>query len=116
MINRAAVILKYKEPAVKWINDADPYNENPGISLESVNEENTIYLISNQDADSSTILRKWLNLNYKALFESELEEWYTDEKLWPKKRDLKLFHEWFEIQCHTVIIDTVEGSIEDDEI
>ena len=92
MINRAAVILKYKEPAVKWINDADPYNENPGISLESVNEENTIYLISNQDADSSTILRKWLNLNYKALFESELEEWYTDEKLWPEKRDIKLFH------------------------
>ena len=63
MINRAAVILKYKEPAVKWINDADPYNENPGISLESINEENTVYLISNQDADSSTILKKNKEIN-----------------------------------------------------
>lgn len=116
MINRAAVILKYKEPAVIWINDADPYNDNPGISLESVNEENTVYLIRDQDADSSVILKEWLNLNYKTLFESELEEWYTDENLWPKKRDLELFHEWFEIQCHTVIIDTVRGPIEDDEI
>ncbi len=55
-------------------------------------------------------------MNYEALFESELEEWYTDEKLWPKKRDIKLFHEWFEVECHTVIIDTIEGPIEDDEI
>ena len=86
MINRAAVILKYKEPAVKWINDADPYNENPGISLGSVNEDNTVYLISDQDADSSAILKKWLNLNYKVLFESELEEWYTDEKYGPRSR------------------------------
>ena len=116
MINRAAIILKYKEPAIKWINDADPYNENPGISLESVNEENTVYLISDQDADSPDVLKNWIQLNYEALFEHELDGWYTDENLWPKKRDLKLFHKWFEIEIHTVIIDTVGLPIKDDEV
>jgi len=25
MINRAAVILKYKAPFIQWVNEADPY-------------------------------------------------------------------------------------------
>ena len=54
-------------------------------------------------------------MNYEALFENELEGWYTDESLWPKKRDLKLFREWFNVECHTVIEDTVGLPIEDDE-
>ena len=49
MLNRAAVILKYRGPAVRWINEADPYNEDPGISAESLMEERTIYLISEDD-------------------------------------------------------------------
>lgn len=39
MINRTAVILKYKEPAVQWINDADPYHDDPQTSLESANHD-----------------------------------------------------------------------------
>ena len=51
MINRAAIILKYREPAVVRINEADPYGEGLGVDLETVNEERTIYLISDDDAD-----------------------------------------------------------------
>jgi len=116
MINRAAILLKYKAPAVQWINDADPCHEDPGISLESVNEENTIYLVSEHEAESPEALKKWIALNYQALFERELDDWYTDEGLWPNVLDLKLFYEWFEVECHTEIIDTVELPIEDDEI
>ncbi len=115
MINRAAVILTYKPPAVRWINDADPYNEDPGIALQSVNEDRTVYLIAEQDADDSEAFEKWLSNNYSALFEAELEGWYTDESLWPKNRDRKLFNEWFEVGCHSVIEDTVGLPIEDDE-
>lgn len=39
----------------------------------------------------------------------------TDESLWPKKRNLSLFYEWFEMECHSVLIDTVGTPIEDDE-
>lgn len=115
MINRAAVILKYKSPAVRWINEADPYSDDFKITLESVNEDRTVYLIRDIDADTPDDLKQWIKLNHKVLFENELDGWYTDESLWPKKRDLKLFNEWFEIECNTVIIDTVGSPIEDDE-
>ena len=114
MINRAALILKYKEPAVKWINDADP-DGNPNITLEQVNNERTVYLIRDEDADAPDILKQWIKLNYKTLFESELEGWYVDESLWPQKRTLALFNKWFNYECHTVLVDKVDAPIVDDD-
>lgn len=113
MINRAAVILRYKEPFIKWINESDPYNDDPGITAEDANDDRTIYLISDEDGEN---IDKWMSRNYKTLFENELEDWYTDESLWPKKRDRKTFDAWFDVECHTVIIDTLEGPIEDGEV
>ena len=115
MINRAAIILKYREPAVLWINESDPFDEAPGVDLETVNEERTVYLISDADADTPDMLDAWLALNFLALFESELEGWYTDPSLWPQDITLALFHAWFEVECHTVIVDTVDGALVDDE-
>lgn len=108
--------MKYKDPAIRWINEADPYCDDPGITIDSVNNERTVYLISDNDAQSPEIVARWLKRNFKALFESELEGWYTDPSLWPKKQTLKLFREWFEVECHTVLIDTLGGAIYDDDI
>jgi len=113
MVNRAAVILKYKEPMVRWINESDPFDDNPGITPASANEDCTVYLITNNDAEN---LKRWLSRNFKTLFENELEEWYTDESLWPPKMTRKMFNAWFDVECHTVLLDTVGGAIMDDEI
>ena len=112
MINRSALILKSKEPFVRWINEADPYEDDPGISIENVNKDRMVYLITDEDGEN---VEEWVSLNFKTLFENELEGWYADETLWPKKRDLKTFQEWFDVECHTVIIDTVDDPIQDDE-
>lgn len=112
MINRAAIILKYKEPFVRWINASDPFPDDQGISIEEANEDRTVYLISDEDAESYD---KWIDSNYKALFENELFNWYTEETLWPKKRTKKMFDEWFRIEFHSVLIDTVGYEIFDDE-
>jgi len=116
MINRAAVILKYKAPAVAWINEADPYDVDPGITLDSANDDRAVYLIKDEDGESPAVLEEWIALNYAALFESELDGWYTDEKLWPVNRDLSLFNEWFEVECHSLVLDTVGEPIVDDEV
>ncbi len=113
MINRAALIIRYKEPFIKWINETDPYSRNPGITSEDANDDATVYLISEEDGEN---IEKWIARNYKTLFESELEDWYPDESYWPKKRDKKMFDAWFDVQCHTMIIDTVDDLIEDDEV
>ncbi len=115
MINRGALILKYRAPAIRWINEADPCSDDPGVTQSEVNRERTIYLISDEDADGSEAAQQWLRLNYQELFESELEGWYTDPKLWPRERTWSLFQDWFAVECHSVILDTVRGKICDDE-
>jgi len=115
MVNRAAVLLRYREPAVAWINEADPCDDNPGITLPDTNAERTIYLISDEDADDPETFEKWLKANCLTLFETELEGWYVDASLWPKNRDFKTFKTWFSVECHTVLLDTVGTGIVDDE-
>ena len=61
LINRAAVILKYKAMAVQWMNEADPYKDDSGITVEDVNKERTVYLISDEDGDTPETLERWLN-------------------------------------------------------
>lgn len=114
MVNRAALILRWKDPGIAWINEADPVPDAIVISRDMVNEERTVYLLSDADAESDTAVRRWVKRNYKELFEAELEGWYTDEALWPSSRTLRLFDAWFDVECHSVLIDTVGGPIIDD--
>ena len=115
MINRAAVIFKYNEPAIKWINDADPIPDSHEITEHDVNNERTVYLVSNETADTPESLEKWLKINYKTIFENELEGWYLDPTLWPEKRNYGLFKKWFTVECHTVIEDTDGTHIYDED-
>lgn len=116
MINRSAIILKYKEKAVRWIHDADPGPEKIEISVEAVNRDNTLYLISTEVGEEPELLERWLKVNFKALFERELVGWYTDPDLWPKRKTRKLFNEWFDVQLCSVIEDTVGTPIYEDEL
>jgi len=37
---------------------------------------------------------------------------YTDESLWPKKRILDMFRDWFDVEYHSMVLDTIDESIE----
>jgi hypothetical protein len=114
MINRAAVIVRYKQPFVEWINAVDPHagTKAPKVTLADVNEKNNVYLVEVEDQEE---LNKWLELNYDILFEEELNGWYTDPALWPKDRSLDLFKKWCSFELHTLVFDTGESPLEDDE-
>ena len=45
------------------------------------------------------------------LFEMELASWVADESLWPQKRNLKLFWEWFDVEIHLGVLDSVAEEI-----
>ena len=111
MLNRTAIIVRYREPFVRWINEADPYTEDPDISVGP--DEQTVYLI--HQIENRDELDEWIALNHEALFESELEGWYTDETLWPGNRTLEKFREWVDVEYHTVVLDLVDGPLLDDE-
>ena len=86
MINRVALLLRYKEPAVRWIAEADPYPSESQPSLGDVNQERTVYLIEEGAADDLETVERWLKRHYKDFFEMELDGWYTDPTLWPQDR------------------------------
>jgi hypothetical protein len=111
MLNRTAIIVRYREPFVRWINEADPIPDSSDIAVEQ--DEQTVYLI--HEIEDRSELEEWLAANYEALFETELYGWYTDEALWPKNRTLELFHEWVHVEYHSMVVDVVEGPLVDDE-
>lgn len=116
VINRAALVLRYKSPAVQWINDADPRPDSRTLSLDEVNEDQLVYLIRDEDADSPSHVEKWVRRNFKSLFENELSGWYTDPSLWPNPLTYQLFQGWFEVECHSMVVDTVGEVIKSEEI
>jgi len=94
-INRYAVILKPKQPLFDWINRI--YPEEP---VNEVDEAN-IYLVEETDE----YFNDWLKKKFDRFFKTELEEWHTRRKDWPKKRTYKMFKEWFDVEVSTMIYD-----------
>jgi cytochrome b involved in lipid metabolism len=101
MINRGLIIIRFKQPFVDWVNEADPH---PGggtrMSIEQVNDDSPAFLIHDYASEE---------------FEDWLEEWYVDPSLWPQDRTLKLFKAWCDVEVHSMVIDMVDGPLEDDD-
>ncbi|MEX2554805.1 MAG: hypothetical protein WEB06_04145 [Actinomycetota bacterium] len=112
MLNRAALILRYKQPFLDWINGVDPSPESHIMTPSILDQERTVYLVEVEDEKE---LEEWLELNHEALFEEELFGWYTDPGLWPRDRSLKQFREWCSPEFHSVVVDTGRSPLEDDD-
>ncbi len=108
-INRDIVVIKGRQALVDWINSHNP--EHP-VSLADVCEDCTVLLIP--EYDDSEEAMSLVEGNYELLFMSEIENWYVDDALWPKDITLEKFHEWFEIEYHSMILDVLDEDIEKD--
>jgi len=113
MLNRAALICRYRQPFLDWINAVDPSPTSHTLTLADVNQEHAVYLVEVEDEAE---LASWLALNHRVLFERELEGWYTDPALWPRDRSLKTLERWCSFELHTVVVDTGESPLRDDEL
>ncbi len=71
-----------------------------------------MYLVEVEDEDE---LAEWLARNHQELFEEELKGWYTDPALWPRDRSLQRQQEWCSFELNTVVVDTGESPLRDDE-
>jgi hypothetical protein len=111
MLNRAALILRYKQSFVDWINAVDP-SPTHTLSSAEVNQEHTVYLVEVEDEEE---LAGWLARHHQELFEEELNEWYTDPALWPRDRSLKVLLEWCSFDLHSVVVDMGRSALEDDQ-
>ncbi len=112
MIDRAALVLKWKKRGVQWINGVVGEGTGSAVTVDEANEDRPVYLVGEDAAED---LDAWLRENYETIFEMELRGWYTEEGLWPKDRTYELFREWFDVECHSVIYDMGGGPIYDDD-
>ena len=111
-VNRAAVVIKPKQPFIDWINSIP--DENIDFTLEQILADNITFLIPPYDnPDESLACVKKI---YDQIFEFELYGWYTDEELWPGNRTWKKFQEWFEVEINSEVFDLVDEEIEKEEM
>jgi hypothetical protein len=100
-VNRSALIVTAKHPFLEWVQAGDATSND--LTLSEINREPVIYLIPECESDEE--FSEWLVDNFDEIFQEQLAGWWTDEKSWPKKRSLELFHEWFEWRLHSVVLD-----------
>jgi hypothetical protein len=104
--NRVVAILLPKAPFVEWINAADPVPANATVTYDDAREEPSAFLIPTDEADDPDEPgKRWIQRNWKLLFEHLLGDWYVDPALWPRKRTVRMFHEWCEVRIHTTVFD-----------
>ena len=108
MLNRAALIVRPKQPYLDWAVSVDDSGIVPDGS-----GERTVYLVPGYEDDEEA--KRLLELIYADIFENELCGWHTDEAAWPKKRDLETFLAWFTIELHSVVEDWCADDLVDDE-
>ena len=104
-LSRSAIVIRGKQPFKDWLVEHDPE-----MKLDEEILQGSIYLLP--DYDSVSQVQNWLKKNFKEIFDEELYNWYTDEDMWPQKRNFKMFGEWFDYSLHTMIFDTQKGFIE----
>lgn len=107
-LNRGLVIIRYKQPYIDWVKIA---GEAPmEISLEQANDDGECFLLPTYESevdpvDGTEDAIKWVEKRWRMFFEHILESWILDESEWPKKRSLKMFREWFDIEYKSIVWD-----------
>jgi hypothetical protein len=112
MLNRAVLLVRYRQPFIDWVNAVDP-EPTRQVRLEELQDDNTAYLVP---LESREELEEWLELNWELVFENELSSWYTDESVWPQPRSLALLQSWCRLELHTVVIDTSDEPLAEEDL
>ena len=107
-LNRGLVVLRYKQPYIDWVRIA---GELPmEITLAGANNDGEAFLVPTFDSpidpvDGSEDAVKWVEKRWRMFFEHILGSWIVDETDWPKKRTLKMFRDWFDVEYKSMIWD-----------
>lgn len=105
-INRSAVVIRLREPFLRWAEEAYPGEAEDAIGLRSAF---SVYLVPPDPHEEleATPIDRW----FEQVFAYELEGWCTDRSRWPATRDLTTFLDWFEVGTQSLVADLATGPI-----
>lgn len=106
-INRAALIVRPKQPYVDWANSVD--DDGPRADLQKLREEPSIYLVETIDflEDFDLLVED----TWEWIFKEQLNGWMRDPDVWPNELTREMFHEWFDCELSTMIWDMLKSRI-----
>lgn len=105
-VNRAALIIRPREPYLAWVASLDA---DAPTAAEALRGTSTVYLVT--DAGDGTESGPALVEVFEEIFERELESWWSDHARWPKPLDLATFERWFEVSGQSLVFDMGRGRI-----
>ncbi len=102
-INRSLIVVKPKQPFLNWGNSISegPFGD---LTLDYLSKDTTTYLSPEFESDEEYL--RLIKSIYSDIFSHELEAWCTDQSAWLSNRTYEMFCEWFEIEVHSMVIDT----------
>ncbi|HNX70492.1 hypothetical protein [Rivihabitans pingtungensis] len=106
-VDRAVAVIKPKQAFADWLN-AVPDNDME-LSLDSLRADSTVILIPEFNEPEEGVA--YIDDIFEQLFAMELSSWYDDPSLWPQDRSLKTFWEWFDVEIHSTLIDSVDADL-----
>ena len=110
-LNRSAVVMRPRPAVLDWLLKVAP-DFCASMTLQEVQEDTDVYLIPDESITNAKQAYRYIEKHWETLFEVLLEEWVVDPSLWPQKRTLKLFREWFEPSYCGIVWDLAPGPLE----
>lgn len=107
-INRSVAIVRPKQPFVDWANQLPDAGN--AISLHSLQSDCLTILIPEYAKENEA--KVYIDLIYEEIFEEELSGWCGQESWWPQDRTEALFWQWFEMEFHSIVMDSCESDID----
>ena len=111
-INRSIAILRIKQPFVDWANEL-PDAEFKS-SLDDFKTDCLAVLIPDYDTDEEAV--GFINEIYEDIFTQILSDWSIEESWWPQDRTNEMFWQWFDVELHSIVMDSCMEPIEEDEL
>ena len=107
VVNRAVAVIKPRQPYLDWATSIPGPADD--VTLDELRIDCTAILIPDFDdpAESEAFIAG-LAID---LFEMELDAWDRDPATWPEDRSYEAFQEWFDVEIHSIVLDTADDDI-----
>lgn len=109
-INRSALLLRPREPYLRWAASIDA---SAARHAETLRGCGSVYLVP-PDASGRAEAAP-LKGYFEAVFEAELDAWCPERSLWPASRDLATFRAWFEVEARPLVVDLCDNALDHDD-
>ncbi len=110
-VDRLVAIIKPRQPFLEWLESLPDWDLK--MTLEKLRDDCIALLIP--EFGNNKEAKGHIEAGYQVVFDMQLNSWYTDPTMWPEERSLDVFRQWFDIEIHSIVIDTLSRIIKKEE-